>query len=585
MAFDGIVISNLINEFKSTILNGNISKIAQPEKDELLLTIKNNKNAYRLLLSANASLPLCYLTSDNKPSPMNAPTFCMVLRKHLANARIIDITQPDFERIIDFKVEHLNELADLCTKHLIIELMGKHSNIIFTDDNGVIIDSIKHVSAMVSSVREVLPGRHYYIPNSNEKLNPLTTDADTFISRVFSKDMPVYKALYTNITGLSPLLSNEICHRSGLFPDTNTCQLNIDEKTHIYNVFNYLFDDIASGKYCPNIVLKDTEPIEYSSISLSIYQDYDVKSFNSISDLIMDYYAAKSISTRIKQKSYTLRKTVSNSIERASKKYDLQLKQLKDTEKKDKYKLYGELIMAYAYEINQGDKEYTALNYYDNSSIRIPLDEQLTATENANKYFEKYNKLKRTLSALSKQITETKEELTYLESVWSSLELAISESDLNSIKKELAMSGYIKNSKQDDKKNKQAKNSPGSKPYHYISRDGYDIYVGRNNFQNDELTFKLADGGDWWFHVKGSAGSHVIVKSKGEDIPDSVFEDAGALAAYYSKENGSKKVEIDYTLKKNVKKPNNGKPGFVVYYTNYSLVAVPDISKLILLKE
>lgn len=585
MAFDGIVISNLVNDFKSTILNGNISKIAQPEKDELLLTIKNNKNVYRLLLSANAALPLCYLTNENKPSPMTAPTFCMVLRKHLANARIIEITQPDFERIIDIKVEHLNELADICTKHLIIELMGKHSNIIFTDDNGIIIDSIKHISAMISSVREVLPGRAYYIPNSKDKLNPLKTDVGTFITKVFSKDIPIYKALYSNITGISPLVANEICSRCGVFPDTNTSQLDTDEKKHIYNIFKYLFDDINAGKYTPNIVLNNSDPVEYSSISLSLYKDYNVKPFEFISDLIIEYYAAKSISTRIKQKSYALRKTVSNSIERTSKKYDLQLKQLKDTEKKDKYKLYGELIMTYAYDIQQGSKEYIALNYYDNSSVKIALEENLSPTENANKYFEKYNKLKRTFLALSEQITETKEELTYLESVWSSLELAISESDLNSIKQELSISGYIKTSKQDDKKNKQKNNLPGSKPYHYLSRDGYDIYVGRNNFQNDELTFKLADGGDWWFHVKGSAGSHVIVKSKGDDIPDSVFEDAGALAAYYSKENGSKKVEIDYTLRKNIKKPNNGKPGFVVYYTNYSLIAIPDISSLKLLKE
>lgn len=584
MAFDGIVINNLINDFNNTILGGNISKISQPEKDELILTIKSNKTSYRLLMSANASLPLCYFTSTNKQSPMNAPTFCMVLRKHLANARIVSITQPGFERIIDFKLEHLNELADLCVKHLIIELMGKHSNIIFTDDNGNIIDSIKHISAMVSSVREVLPGREYFIPHSDTKSNPLEITKDLFINTVFSKDIPLYKALYNNFTGISPLIANEICSRAGVFSDTNTAQLNEDERFHVYNIFSHLLDDVKSGIFTPNIIRQGGTPIEYSSTTLSIYEDMESIQYDNISNLIEEYYAAKSISTRIHQKSSDLRKVVSNSIERASKKYDLQLRQLNDTDKKDKFKLYGELIMTYAYDIEESSKEYNALNYYDNTYIRITLDPTLSPVENANIYFDKYNKLKRTFNALSEQIVDTKNELTHLESIATSLELAISESDLNSIKKELVMCGYIKASKLDDRKNKNNKAST-IQPYHYISRDGYDIYVGRNNFQNDELTFKFAEGGDWWFHVKGSAGSHVIVKSRGKELPDSVFEDAGALAAFYSKENGADKVEIDYTLKKNVKKPNNGKPGFVVYYTNYSLIASPDISKLTLVKD
>lgn len=584
MAFDGIVINNLINEFNKTILGGNISKISQPEKDELILTIKSNKTSYKLLMSANASLPLCYFTSTNKQSPMNAPTFCMVLRKHLANARIMSITQPGFERIIDFKLEHLNELADLCVKHLIIELMGKHSNIIFTDDNGNIIDSIKHISAMVSSVREVLPGREYFIPNSDTKANPLEIDKSSFINTVFSKDVPIYKALYNNFTGLSPLIANEICSRASIFSDTNTAELNEDEKTHLFNIFSHLFEDIKAGIFVPNVVKNNGTPVEYSSTPLSLYKDMEIVNYDSISNLIEEYYAAKSISTRIHQKSSALRKVVSNSLERASKKYDLQLRQLKDTEKKDKFKLYGELIMTYAYDIEEGAKNYNALNYYDNSNVSITLDSTLSPIENANVYFEKYNKFKRTYTALSEQIIDTKNELTHLESIATSLELAISESDLNLIKKELVLCGYIKASRLDDKKNKVNKSS-ALQPYHYISRDGYDIYVGRNNFQNDELTFKFAEGGDWWFHVKGSAGSHVVVKSKGKEMPDSVFEDAGALAAFYSKESGADKVEIDYTLKKNVKKPNNGKPGFVVYYTNYSLIANPDISKLTLVKD
>ena len=572
MALDGLVIANVIKELNDTLLGGRINKISQPENDALVLVIKNNRNQYKLFLSANASLPLIYLTQENKPNPITAPNFCMLLRKHLNSARILSITQPGLERIIDIEIEHLNELGDVCTKHLITEIMGKHSNIIFCDDKNMIIDSIKHISGLVSSVREVLPGRDYFIPETQDKWNPLTVDLDHFIEKVMTKPLPIAKALYTSLTGISPLIANEICHRASIDGEASTSSLSEMEGLHLYKNFERLMEDIKNSNFCPNIIYKNGEPVEFSSTTLTTYDSSEHKKFETISELLEQYYAQKNTLTRIRQKSVDLRKIVSNAIERTRKKYDLQMKQLKDTDKREKYKVYGELITAYGYNVEEGSKQMTALNYYTNEEVTIPLDATITPIENAKKYFDKYSKLKRTFEALTKFTEDTKEELEHLESISAALDIALQEEDLIQLKEELMEYGYMKRkfvSKKDAKKQRTS-----SKPFHYISSDGFHMYVGKNNFQNDELTFKFAVGNDWWFHAKGMAGSHVIVKTNGEELPDRTFEEAGKLAAYYSKARELTKAEIDYTEKKNVKKPNGGKPGSVSY-THLTLPTTP----------
>ncbi|MBE5935150.1 MAG: fibronectin/fibrinogen-binding protein [Lachnospiraceae bacterium] len=580
MALDGLVISNLTQEFNNILIDGRINKINQPESDELLLVIKNNRTQYKLLLSANASYPLAYITEESKTNPLTAPNFCMLLRKHLNSAKIVSITQPDFERIIDFKIEHLNELGDICYKHLIIELMGKHSNIIFTDDQDNIIDSIKRINSMVSSIRTVLPGFKYFIPKQQGKINPLSLDYDMFLSNIKGSNQPIYKHIYLTYTGISPLVANEICHRASLNPDTYSSELNDDVLYHLYNNFNHIIQDIKNGKFTPNIVYNGTTPIEYSSIHIGCYSNYSNTDFQSISGLLFNFYHKREVINRINQKSADIRKIVSTTLERTYKKYDLQQKQMKDTDKKEKYKIYGELLTTYGYSIETGSKSATVNNYYTNEDIAIPLDPTLSPIDNAKKYFNKYNKLKRTYIALEKQLEETKDEIEHLESISNALDIARLESDLADIKEELIATGYIKN-KHRNVNNKQKKARNKSLPLHYLSSDGYHIYVGKNNAQNDELTFKFASNSDWWFHAKGMAGSHVIVKSNGEELPDRVFEEAGMLAAYYSKAKDQQKVEIDYIQRKHIKKPNNAKPGFVIYHTNYSLVAIPDISTLI----
>jgi predicted ribosome quality control (RQC) complex YloA/Tae2 family protein len=581
MALDGIVISNLVHELNATLAGLKINKIAQPENDELLLTLKGNGAQYRLLLSASASLPFAYLTEENKPAPLTAPTFCMVLRKHIANGRVLSVTQPGMERIIRIKIEHLNELGDLCRKTLIIELMGKHSNIIFCNEDEMIIDSIKHVSSAMSSLREVLPGRPYFIPETQtEKQLPLDQTTESVTETIKDKPLSVCKALYTSYVGLSPLLANEIAYRAGLDGDQPVASCSADGLRHLANCFCWFMEDVKENKYKPVIVRKGKEPLEFSCMELTQYRDCSMESYDSISRVLEVYYAEKNTYTRIRQKSVDLRKIVNTALERSVKKYDLQLKQMKDSEKREKYKLYGELLQAYGYGVPEGAKSMEAENYYDNNKIiQIPLDPTLSAMENSKKYFDKYGKLKRTAEALESLIKETKEQIDHLESIQNALDIALSSDDLVQIKQELIDYGYIKKGRSAKKERVK------SKPFHYRSTDGYDIYVGKNNYQNDELTFKFATGNDWWFHAKGMPGSHVIVKSKDGELPDRVFEEAGMLAGFYSKGRDSEKIEIDYLQKKNVKKPNGSAPGFVVYYTNYSLTTHPDISTLTLVDD
>lgn len=579
MALDGIVVASLAKELQENFTNARLSKIAQPEKDELLLTLKGQNGQKRLLLSASASLPLVYITGTNKPSPMTAPNFCMLLRKHVANGRITSITQPDMERILVFEIEHLDDLGDLRHKKLIIELMGKHSNIIFCDENDMILDSIKHISAQVSSVREVLPGRTYFIPAQQDKMDPLKENGEHFMEHALQKPCSTSKAIYTSYTGISPLAANEFCYRANLDGDAPCASLTESEQQKLTEVFLAAMSDIREGRFYPNIIMHQDEPIEYAAIPLTSYASDTILPYDSISEVLENYYAQRSLYTRMRQKSADLRHVINTLLERNRKKYDLQKKQLKDTDKREKYKVYGELIHTYGYQLEEGCKGFDALNYYTNETIHIPLDATISPLDNAKKYFDRYAKLKRTYEALTDLIEDTQLEIDHLDSIATALDIAETEADLQQIKEEMMESGYIKHKY--SKKKTQGK----SRPYHYRSTDGFDIYVGKNNFQNDELTFKFAEGNDWWFHAKGMPGSHVLVKTKTGEMPDRTFEEAGRLAAFYSKGRGNEKVEIDYLQKKNVKKPNKAKPGFVVYYTNYSLTIQPDITGLELVSE
>ncbi|MCM1186464.1 MAG: NFACT family protein [Lachnoclostridium sp.] len=569
MAFDGVTVSCIVSELKRELVGGRLYKIAQPEGDELLLTIKQPSGTRRLFLSADASLPLIYLTENNKPSPMTAPNFCMLLRKHLQNGRITDIRQPGLERIIHITVEHLDEMGDLRHKTLIMEIMGKHSNIIFCDEDNKIIDSIKHVSAAVSSVREVLPGKPYFMVQTQDKTDILSVSYAAFREILSQKPQPLFKALYGSFVGISPILAQELCYRARLDGELPTAAFGESDYHMLFEETRKMAELIAAEQFAPHIAYSGTQPVEFAAFPLRMYESGTDRlvPYLSVSELLEHFYAEKNTLSRIRQKSSDLRRIVQTALERNVKKYDLQLRQMQDTEKREKYRIYGELLNTYGYDARPGDKSLEALNYYTNEMVTIPLDPTLSATENAKKYFDKYGKLKRTHEALSKLTKEVKGEIEHLESIMTSLDIALLEEDLVQIKEELTESGYIR------KKGGGKKAKVTSRPFHYISSDGFHMYVGKNNYQNDELTFQFASGNDWWFHAKKLPGSHVIVKMNGaQELPDSTFEEAGRLAAYYSKGRNQEKVEIDYVQKKQVKKPNGAKPGFVVYYTNFSMV-------------
>ena len=604
MAFDGITTACLCREFAQRLEGARIYKIAQTDRDELVLTLKpaaeRGGGQCKLYLSADASLPLAYFTTRTRQAPLQAPAFCMLLRKHLQNGRIVSVTQPGLERILRFEVEHLDEMGDLCRHTLVIELMGKHSNIIFLNEEEQIVDSIKHISSLVSSVREVLPGRPYFVPDTRNKRDPLTETPEAFDSLMASMQTAPAGLLSSSYTGLSRQMAEELCDRASLSNDRSASSMTSQDRASLWKEFRSLMQDVQEGRFAPSIYYKKEEggrrgaPREYAAVPLQIYggfgQQYEEVSFDSMSALLETFYAQKNEVTRIRQKSADLRHIVQTILERDLHKYDLQCKQIRDTEKRDKYRIYGELLNAYGYSVPAGSKSCEVDNYYTGEKLRIPLDPTLTPMQNAGKYFDRYTKLKRTNEALTALTAEVKSEIDHLKSIRTSLDLATNEGDLAQIRQELEDSGLVRRHTGGGKKRpgfdkssagKGRARTPVSKPLHYVSSDGYDIYVGKNNTQNDALTFHFADPADIWLHANDIPGSHVILRTGGksmEEIPDRTFEEAASLAAWYSAGRAQGKVEIDYLLRRNVKKPGGAKPGFVVYYTNYSILARADIS-------
>lgn len=600
MAFDGFTVAGLCRELEESLTGGRIYKIAQTDKNELVLTIRPSQERgggqLRLYLCADPSLPLAYLTKTSRSAPLTAPAFCMLLRKHLQNGRILSVTQPGLERIIRLSVEHRNEMGDLCTHTLLIEIMGKHSNIIFLDDQETIVDSIRHVSSLVSSVREVLPGRPYFVPDTQSKRDPLKETRESFFAVLEGGYMDAAKLLVRSYTGFSPVAAQEAVYRAGLSQDRSAALLTGEDKESLWAAFSSIIQDARDGKFYPVMYCRPGDgdsagaPVEFSMIKLTHYSDCTGILYESASELLEDYYARRNLYTRIRQRSADLRHIVQTILERDVHKYDLQCRQIKDTEKREKYRIYGELLNAYGYSVPSGAKKCELDNYYTGEKITVPLDETLNAQQNAQKYFDRYARMKRTYDALTRLTVEVKAEIDHLESIKSSLEFSTTDSDLAQIRREMEESGFLhrknvgqksKGRREDTKKGRQRLLQ--SKPLHYISSDGFDIYVGKNNTQNDEITFRIADGRDIWFHANDMPGSHVLLRAGGRpmnEIPDRAFEEAASLAAYYSSGRSQGKVEIDYLERRNVKKPSGAAPGFVVYYTNYSILARTDISGL-----
>ena len=600
MAFDGMTVAGIRAELDQVLTGGRIYKIAQTDKNELVLTIRpaveRGGGQVRLYLSADPSLPLAYLTRQSRQAPLQAPAFCMLLRKHLQNGRIVSITQPGLERILRLQVEHRNEMGDLCTHTLVIEIMGKHSNLIFLDDRETIVDSIRHVSSLVSSVREVLPGRPYFIPDTQSKRDPLKETREGFLGALADGHTEVSRLLVRTYTGISPVIGQEIALRAALSQDRSAALLSDADKESLWDQFRQMMQHVSDGVFSPVMYCRASEgqsagaPVEFSMVPLEQYADCQEIPYDSPSALLEDFYAKKNLYTRIRQRSADLRHIVQTILERDVHKYDLQCRQIKDTEKRDKFKVYGELLNAYGYSVPQGAKSCEVDNYYTGQKLTIPLDPTLTPQQNAQKYFDRYARMKRTNEALTRLTAEVRAEIDHLRSIQNALAFSTTDGDLSQIRREMEESGFlrrrytgqIKGQGRNGAKKGRAR-APQSRPLHYRSSDGFDIYVGKNNTQNDEITFHLAEPRDIWFHANDMPGSHVLLRTGGrsfDDIPDRAFEEAAALAAYYSSGREQGKVEIDYLERRNVKKPSGAAPGFVVYYTNYSILAKTDISML-----
>lgn len=582
MAFDGITVSAIKAEIEDKILGGRIDKVYQPEKDEIILGIRSMGQAYKLLLTSNASNPKFHFTQTNPSNPMTPPLFCMVMRKHLQSGKIIKIEQPDFDRILNIYVESLNELGDYSVKKLVLEIMGRHSNIILTDENNTILDCIKHIGHDTSSVREVLPGREYTLPPSQGKINTLELDDNNFKEVLGNNpSFEIQSVIYKNYTGISPIAASEICYRANVNGSTPVEALTDIQKEVIFNEFAKLVEDIKANRFYPEIITNEKgKTIDFSPIEMSQFNGFEIKKYTSISELIESFYANRDFAYRIGQKTQDLRKLITQNIERCIRKKDIQMQTLRSIKNRDELRLKGELLTANIYSIKKGMTTVELPNYYSENQelVAIELDSNKTPSENAQKYYKAYNKAKRTFEALKDQIKSNDEELAYLESVLTSVNNCTDEQDVKEIRRELREEGYVKKVK-----NQKDKSKKHSVPLHFISQDGFDIYVGKNNIQNDELTLKFARPRDIWMHTKNIPGSHVIIVANGHTIPDTTLNEGAMLSAFYSKAKNSSKVPVDYTEKKNVKKPNGSKPGFVIYETNktaYITTSEEEIKKI-----
>ena len=582
MALDGITTSAIVSELKAALLGGRIDKIHQPLADEIRMSIRGlGSGAKKIIISANSAHPRIHLTEISRENPMTAPLYSMDMRKQIAGGKIIDIVQPNFERIIILRIESANEMGDITTKNLILEIMGKHSNLILTDETGKILDSIKRVTHEKSSVREVLPGKEYVFPPSQDKKNPLLAEqADFLFSLHLQEGRRLQEFLYQTYTGISPVMAGEICTRAGLDASDSCQETTLENSERLFAAFEKTMQEVKAADFCPAIYYQkeNNRIVDFAVLKMQQFQGLAAKPFPSVSALLEGFYQERDNAAHIRQKAQDMRKLVTNHIERCVKKKEIQLK-TRETKGMDLWKKKGELLTANIYAVPQGVTTFKTIDYYEESmpEIEIAIDPAKTPAENAQKYFAKYNKAKRTLAALEIQEKQNNEELAYLESVLNALENAKEDADLSEIRTELAESGFIRRQAQKKGQPKPKR----AKPLRYISSDGYEILVGKSNLQNDELTLRTAEPTDLWMHTKDIPGSHVIIRTNGQsELPEATMEEAANLAAFYSKAKNSSMVPVDYTQRKNIKKPNGAKPGMVIYLTNKTIYITPDEARI-----
>lgn len=578
MALDGITTAAMIHELKDLLIGGRIDKIHQPTSDEIRFSVRGIGVQHKVILSANSSNPRIHITESTRDNPLTAPLFCMVMRKHVAGGKIVDIIQPNFERIVIIKVNSSNEMGDMTTKNIILEIMGKHSNLILTDESDKILDSIKRITHEKSSVREILPGKQYTFPPMQDKKDPLLAEKEEFTQFLsLQEGRKLQEALYQSYTGISPVMASEVCFRSGLDASSACGELSLSQKEGLFVSFQNIMTEVKNGNFLPKVYYhpNSNRVFDFGVLEMKQFDQLPQKEYPSISNLLEGFYLERDNACHLKQKAHDMRRLVLVNIERCVKKRDIQERTKKDTKNMFNWKKKGELITANIYAVSQGMSSFKTIDFYDENmkEIEITLDPTKTPAENAQAYFARYNKAKRTLAALEIQEKQNNEELEYLESVLNALEAAKEDGDLVEIRTELADSGFVR--RQAPKKG--AAKPKKAKPLRYTSSDGFEIYVGKSNLQNDELTLRFADATDIWMHTKDIPGSHVIIRTNGTgEAPDKTLEEGANLAAFFSKAKTSSLVPVDYTLKKNVKKPNGAKPGMVIYLTNQTIYITPN---------
>ncbi|MFB7140073.1 NFACT family protein [Gottfriedia sp. NPDC056225] len=566
MSFDGLFTGAMTNEVASKLTTGRISKIVQPSNYEVLLTVRANGANYKLLLSAHPSYARFHFTNHNYDTPSEPSMFTMLLRKHLNGGFIESITQLERERIVNIKVRSRNEIGDEQYRTLIIELMGRHSNIILIDEERqMILDSIKHVPMAVNRHRIVQPGATYVSPPQQEKLDPFQVISEEEFNKLITQnDETPVQAIVQNFSGISPLLANEIVFLGS---------------TNVYDSFKTIINEIQLEKFTPSLFRLESKELFYF-INLS-HLKAEQTVFPSLSELLDVYYFGKAERDRVKQQSGDLEKLLQNELTKNKKKIKKLRNSLEDTDKADKIQLQGELLTANMFAMQKGMKEIEVVNYYDENggTMVIPLSPLKTPSENAQAYFTKYTKLKNSVTHIEEQIKLTTEENDYLETVIQQIESA-SPRDLEEIREELVETGYIrkKKSKKAQKSNKQKVTLD-----EYISSTGEQLLVGKNNKQNEYLTNKLASRDELWFHTKDIPGSHVVIRAK--DPSENAIKEAAIIAAYFSKARQSSSVPVDYTEIRHVKKPSGSKPGFVIYEQNNTVYVTPDEELVLKLKK
>ncbi len=576
MALDGITLGLIKNELKTYILGSKIEKIHQPSRNELVFILRTRNGGYRLYLSCDGQSPRVHLTRYNLENPKVPPMICMLLRKRLCGATLVNISQISNDRIIVFEFDGTTEIGDKTKYYVICEIMGQRSNIILCDNNYNIIDAIKRVDEEKSSVREVLPGLKYELPPLQGKCDILNDGADFITSKILSfPEKILSKAILESIEGFSPIVGREIAYRT-VFGDKQVGLLSDIEKERLENEIDLVKSEIYDNKF---YVLESVEriPFDFSFSNVRQYgNSLNKKEYDSISELLDDFYFEKDKINRTKRKASDLFKLLNSAVERTSRKINNRRIELEKSENREQIRIYAELITANQYHLTEKSSVYELENYYDNNNIiKIPANPALSPLQNAQKYFKEYKKAVNAEKLLHSLIEDGEQELIYLDTVLDNLSRAESEREIAEIREELEQGGYVKSKK--GNKNKKEKPLP---PMKFSSSDGFKILVGRNNVQNDVLTLKTAMNYDMWLHVQKHAGSHTIIIADKKEITETAIYEAACIAAYHSKAKNSSSVPVDYTLIKNVKKPAGAKPGKVIYNT-YSTVYVTPTKEIV----